>query len=95
MTIIIRAAIVSLAFGGLVLAAPQAADAGTCKKLKATAVGLNKANVANRSKARLKRVINRWAWRHRVKVVKVGPKSTYCKKHPVRVRCTTSAVVCK
>ena len=65
MTLIVRAAIVSLAFGGLVLTAPQAADAGTCKKLSASAIGFNKANVASRSKRQLKRVINRWAWRKR------------------------------
>ena len=95
MTLIVRAAIVSLAFGGLVLAAPQAADAGTCKKLSASAIGFNKANVAKRSKNQLKRVINRWAWRHRAKVVYVGPKHTRCWKHRAHVHCKTSARVCK
>ncbi len=95
MTLFVRAAVVSLALGGLVLIAPQPAHADTCAKVSATTAGLHKATVAKRSKARLKRVINRWARQHGTKVVRVSPTRTDCQRHRAHWDCTSQARVCK
>ena len=57
-------------------------------------MGFRKKNVYDRSQAKLKRAINRWARKHDLKVVRVGPKRTYCKKGTARVHCTSAARVC-
>lgn len=92
-----RAAVLSLAFGGLVLAAPQAVEAkkSACVKISAMAAGHHKA-AAHRAKVRVKRRAKRWAWRKHAKVVYIGKIHVSCKKGKYGfARCKAWAKACK
>ncbi len=83
----------ALALGlfGLVLVAPQPADAGRCMKVSATASGLLEPNVAARATRKVKRAIRKGGYGSHVS-------PTYTKCHPTgkprRVACAAWARAC-
>ena len=88
--LIASAAVVAIA---ALIVVSQPVQAGSCAVVTAKGRGLNEAAATGRSAKNLKRHINHWAHRNKLKVVRVGRALPACTKGPLFV-CRSSAKVC-